>query len=205
MCVSHSFFMWSDLTQASSGPPWAWGNPNPQECLWNTPPQRKCKVPGHTMFASPYLPLFQALHICFPDRMPHFVGNFLSERMYNNSLGTIHANGSNVCCRFVDVTPAWQEKGEDGKSWIVSEYIFVLQFWLTLIIFKNRKEAKTIIEICKKYASERRGYRSKGLLFLRLWNKFWLPWNSHHSLWWATEFDWADAQEREDGVGGQVL
>ena len=54
--------------------------------------------------------------------MPHFIGNFLSERMYNTALGTKHANGSNICCRFVDVTPAWQEKGEDGKSWIVSDF-----------------------------------------------------------------------------------
>ena len=53
--------------------------------------------------------------------MPHFVGNFLSERMYNNALGTKHRNGSNVCCRFVDVTPSWQSKGEDGKSWVVSD------------------------------------------------------------------------------------
>ncbi|KAF9649274.1 hypothetical protein BDM02DRAFT_3095010, partial [Thelephora ganbajun] len=74
-------------------------------------------------------------------RMPHFIGNFLSERMYDNALGTIHANGSNICCRFVNVTPAWQEKGEDGKSWI------------------NRNEARTVIEICKKYKSERRQFR----------------------------------------------
>ena len=72
------------------------------------------------MSASPSLYPFQALYRCFPDRMPHFIGNFLSERMYNNDLGTVHANGSNVCCRFVDV-PSYQEKGEDGKSWIVSE------------------------------------------------------------------------------------
>lgn len=74
-------------------------------------------------------------------RMPHFVGNFLSERMYGGALGTKHANGSNVCCRFVDVTPSRQAKGEDGKSWI------------------NVKEAEAIIEICKKYKSERRQYR----------------------------------------------
>lgn len=60
---------------------------------------------------------------CFLDRMPHFVGNFLSERMYSNALGTIHGNGSNVCCRFVDVVRGWQEKGEDGKSWIVSQFL----------------------------------------------------------------------------------
>jgi len=74
-------------------------------------------------------------------RMPHFIGNFLSERMYDNALGTKHPNGSKICCRFVDVTPAWQEKGEDGKSWI------------------NRKEARTIIEICRKYKTDRREYR----------------------------------------------
>jgi len=73
--------------------------------------------------------------------MPHFIGKFLSERMYNNALGTIHANGSNVCCRFVDVAYGRQEKAEDGNSWI------------------NHKEARTIIEICKKYKSERREYR----------------------------------------------
>lgn len=55
--------------------------------------------------------------------MPHFIGNFLSERMYDSALGTIHPNGSNVCCRFVDVTPGRQEKGEDGNSWIVSEFL----------------------------------------------------------------------------------
>lgn len=54
--------------------------------------------------------------------MPHFVGNFLSERMYDNALGTKHPIGSNICCRFVDVTSSRQERGEDGKSWIVSEY-----------------------------------------------------------------------------------
>ena len=65
---------------------------------------------------------FHALHSYFPDRMPHFIGDFLSDRMYNQALGTTHPSGSNVCCRFVDVTPSWQEKGEDGKSWIVSQY-----------------------------------------------------------------------------------
>lgn len=64
--------------------------------------------------------------------MPHFVGNFLSERMYGGALGTKHANGSNVCCRFVDVTPSWQARGEDGKSWIVSGscpfYLFLYDF-----------------------------------------------------------------------------
>lgn len=55
--------------------------------------------------------------------MPHFIGNFLSERMYNNALGTIHANGSNVCCRFVDVAYGRQEKAEDGNSWIVSGFL----------------------------------------------------------------------------------
>ena len=58
--------------------------------------------------------------MCFSDRMPHFIGNFLSERMYNSALQTTHANGSNVCCRFVNVTPSYQQKGEDGNSWIVS-------------------------------------------------------------------------------------
>ena len=69
----------------------------------------------------PPIPIsFPSLIHVFPDRMPHFIGNFLSERMYDSALGTVHANGSNVCCRFVDVTPSYQQKGEDGKSWIVS-------------------------------------------------------------------------------------
>lgn len=114
------------------------------------------------------------LHSYFPDRMPHFIGNFLSERMYNNALGTKHANGSNVCCRFVDVTPSWQEKGEDGKSWIVSECLqffdFILISFCLSFFSQNRKEAKTIIEICKKYKSERRQYRSTS--FFQLWDKF---------------------------------
>jgi len=73
--------------------------------------------------------------------VPHFIGNFLSNRMYGGALNTSHASGSNVCCRFVDVYTGWQERGEDGKSWI------------------NRKEAMVIIEICKKYKAERRQYR----------------------------------------------
>jgi hypothetical protein len=80
----------------------------------------QCSWIHNVCFLIPILPL--NLPIYFPDRMPHFVGNFLSERMYNGALGTIHGNGSNVCCRFVDV-PGWQEKGEDGKSWIVSEFL----------------------------------------------------------------------------------
>lgn len=97
--------------------------------------------------------------------MPHFIGDFLSERMYSGALDTIHPSGSNVCCRFVDVTPAWQEKGEDGKSWIVSEFFY--SFILVLMFFfQNRREARTVIEICKKYKSERREYRSKALIFL---------------------------------------
>jgi len=41
----------------------------------------------------------------------------------------------------VDVTPSYQQRGEDGKSWI------------------NVREAKTIITICKKYKQERKQYR----------------------------------------------
>ena len=66
---------------------------------------------------------FFKANVSFPDRMPHFIGNFLSERMYDDALGTTHANGSNVCCRFVDVATGWQEKGEDGNSWIVSKLL----------------------------------------------------------------------------------
>lgn len=73
--------------------------------------------------------------------MPHFVGNFLSERMYENALGTIHANGSNVCCRFVDV-PGWQEKGEDGKSWIVSEIFCYLCFFPKISFFSEQEGGK---------------------------------------------------------------
>lgn len=50
--------IWSNLTYAYSGPTWAWRSPNPQECLWNPPPQSKCKVSGYTMFVSSYLSLF---------------------------------------------------------------------------------------------------------------------------------------------------
>ena len=76
------------------------------------------------LFSHTYFPFPCPTHlfIPFPDRMPHFIGDFLSERMYNSALGTIHANGSNVCCRFVDVTPSWQERGADGKSWVVSVF-----------------------------------------------------------------------------------
>jgi len=73
------------------------------------------------MFAPPHPSPFQPLYIYFLDRMPHFIGNFLSERMYGGALKTLHAIGSNVCCRFVDVTPSYQQKGEDGLSWIVSK------------------------------------------------------------------------------------
>jgi len=41
----------------------------------------------------------------------------------------------------VDVARARQSKGEDGKSWI------------------NIKEARTVMQICRKYKSERRQYR----------------------------------------------
>ena len=78
--------------------------------------------------------------------MPHFVGKFLSERMYNNALGTIHASGSNVCCRFVDVTPSHQRRGEDGKSWIVSNILFpYLRLSLTLIFLRMcRKQRQSL-------------------------------------------------------------
>lgn len=71
--------------------------------------------------------------------MPHFVGNFLSERMYDNALGTKHPIGSNICCRFVDVTSSRQERGEDGKSWIVSEYFSFFCFILILIPFRTAR------------------------------------------------------------------
>lgn len=35
-------------------------------------------------------------------------------------------------------------------------------------IFQNVKEARTVIEICKKYKSERREYRSDPLIFLHV-------------------------------------
>jgi hypothetical protein len=107
----------------------------------------------------------------FPDRMPHFVGDFLSERMYDSALATTHANGSNICCRFVDVTPSWQDKGEDGKSWIVSNKFQLFFLFRPNHIFQNINEALTIIEICKKYKRERRQFRSKVSISLYI-NKF---------------------------------
>ena len=103
--------------------------------------------------------------------MPHFIGDFLSERMYNSALATTHGNGSNVCCRFVDVTPSWQEKGEDGKSWIVSEKPQLFFPFYPNYISQNINEALTIIEICKKYKHERRQYRSNVLISFSA-NKF---------------------------------
>jgi len=107
----------------------------------NWPPHGHEEVPTlKSVFEIPHLRK-KSLFLDTQYRMPHFVGDFLSERMYDSALATTHANGSNICCRFVDVTPSWQDKGEDGKSWI------------------NINEALTIIEICKKYKRERRQFR----------------------------------------------
>ena len=91
--------------------------------VFETHLREKAKFLDTQCLLPPSLSHFLPLCIFFPDRMPHFVGNFLSERMYDGALGTVHAIGSNVCCRFVDVTPSYQQKGEDGKSWIVSKLL----------------------------------------------------------------------------------
>ena len=51
------------------------------------------------------------------DRMPTVIGNFISRRVYQEKLGTVHPIKTNDCCRFVDVSNGKETK--KGVSWVV--------------------------------------------------------------------------------------
>ena len=52
--------------------------------------------------------------------MPHFIGEFISDNVYDGRLHTTHPIASKLACRFVDVQYGRQEHPNEGTSWIVS-------------------------------------------------------------------------------------
>jgi hypothetical protein len=59
--------------------------------------------------------------------MPHFIGDFLSEHVYNDHLKTTHKIASKLSCRLVDVCYGREEQPPDGTSWIVGVVIILFR------------------------------------------------------------------------------
>lgn len=92
------------------------------------------------------------------DRMPLYIGRFISSQVYDNKLCSSHKIDGMSCVTFIDASKGVEMKSRNGVSWIVSGHRssgYVIHSCPRCPSSKNEQEIDVIVHLVRSYYAHR--------------------------------------------------